>query len=455
MKKRIRFNYVEKHSPILDNPGLWKYPGSEAHRYSSLSYWTELAVKLEKACFDGLFLGDALGVYDTYGGSKDAAVREGLSLPIHDPTYLIPAIAAATKHLGLAVTCSLTYDHPYAMARRMSTLDHLTEGRLGWNIVTSNLESAARNFGLDTQIEHDTRYDRGDEFMEVCYKLWELSWEDGAVVQDADSGIFADPSKVKDIGHEGPFFRVPGIHLCDPSPQRTPVLFQAGSSKRGREFAARHAECNFLNAITPEETRHLISDIRSRAEKYGRKAEDILFFPRVVPVVGATEEEARDKLDRYFSFLSTEGTLALLSTWTGTDLFGYTADRLHAFVERKSGGNAYISDYLQRAHPGKQWTIAELARLYAFGGMGNVIVGSPEQVADRLESFIDETGADGFNIGYISRSESLTDFITLVLPILQQRGRAQTEYSEGTYREQLFDRGPYLPASHSGKKVKL
>jgi alkanesulfonate monooxygenase SsuD/methylene tetrahydromethanopterin reductase-like flavin-dependent oxidoreductase (luciferase family) len=199
----------------------------------------------------------------------------------------------------------------------------------------------------------------------------------------------------------------------------------------------------------------LIGDIRSRAAKFGRREEDILFFPRIVPVVGSTEEDARRKLEGYFNHLSTEGTLALLSSWTGTDLKDYTTDKLYAFVERKSGGNAYIADYLRRAHPGKQWTIAELARLFAFGGVGNVIVGSPEQVADRMESFIDETGADGFNVGYISRSESLTDFIERVLPVLRQRGRAQSEYGEGTYRERLFGRGSFLPPNHPGKSTVL
>lgn len=461
MGKRIRFNYVEKHSPILDNPGLWKYPGSEAHRYKELAYWTELARKLEDACFDGLFLGDALGVFDTYGGNSQGAVKEGLSFPVHDPTYLLPAMAAVTRHLGLAVTCSLTYDHPYALARKLSTLDHLTEGRLGWNIVASNLESAARGFGLDEQIEHDTRYDRGDEFMDAVYKLWEQSWQDGAIVRDEQRGIYADPQQVRAIRHEGRFFRVNGIHLCEPSPQRTPVLFQAGSSQRGREFAARHAECNFLNAITPQETRSLIADVRSRAAKYGRSPADILFFPRLVPVVGATEEEAHAKLERYFSYLSTEGTLALLSSWTGIDMSGYTAEGLYAFAERNAGGNAYVADYLRRAHPGKAWSVAELARLYAFGGIGNVIVGSPEQVAERLESFIDETGADGFNIGYISRSETLDDFIGGVLPILRRRGRAQASYGDasapgaGTYRNRLFGRGPYAPPSHPAKQTKL
>ncbi|MBP1996360.1 LLM class flavin-dependent oxidoreductase [Paenibacillus eucommiae] len=453
MTKRIKLNFVEKNCPILDNPGLWTYPESEAHRHGDLSYWMELAVLLEQAKFDGIFLGDALGTFDTYKGGRDTAILEGISMPIHDPTYLIPAMASVTRHLGLAVTCSLTYDHPYALARKMSTLDHLTKGRIGWNIVTSNLDSAARNFGYDQQIEHDSRYDRGDEFLEVCYKLWEKSWEDGAVVRDIPNRMYTNPAKVHDIAHKGTYFQVPGIHLCEPSPQRTPVLFQAGSSHRGREFAAKHAECNFLNAVTVEETRYLIRDVRAKAEKYGREAGDILFFPRIVPVVGATDEEAQQKIDRYLQHLSTEGTLALLSSWTGIDLYGYTPERLYELIAGKSGGNGYITDYLRRAQQDKQWTMEELARLYAFGGLGNVIVGSPGRIADHMESFIQQTGADGFNLGYITRSESVTDFVHQVIPVLQRRGLVQSEYREGTYREKLFAHQAGLPRSHPGAQV--
>lgn len=466
MKKTIRLNYVEKCSPILDNPGLWKYAGSEAHRYKELDYWTGLAVKLDEAGFDGLFLGDALGVFDTYGDSGDAAVREGLSIPVHDPILLLPAMAAVTKRLGLAVTCSLTYEHPYALARKMSTLDHLCNGRLAWNIVTSNLHSAALGFGMSEQWEHDLRYDRGDEFMEVCYKLWELSWEDGAIRRDLEQGIYADPQRVHRIRHHGRFYQMTGIHLCEPSLQRTPVLFQAGSSQRGREFAARHAECNFLNAITVEETRHLIADIRQRAAKYGRQSDDILFFPRIIPVVGDSEEEAAAKMERYFTHLSTEGTLALLSSWTKMDMADCTVEGLYAFAKRHAAGNAYVADYLQRAHPNKIWSIDELVRLYAFGGIGNVIVGTSEQVADRMERFIDDTGADGFNIGYISRSETLDDFIAGVLPVLRARGRISSgvpvdkdvedqDSHAWTYRHRLFGKGAHLPSRHPARHIKL
>ncbi|RIE00318.1 NtaA/DmoA family FMN-dependent monooxygenase, partial [Cohnella faecalis] len=323
-----------------------------------------------------------------------------------DPLYLIPAMAAVTEHLGFAVTSSITYDHPYAMARKMSTLDHLTGGRIGWNIVTSNLNSAALNFGWREQLEHDRRYDRGDEFLEVCYKLWERSWEDDAVVRDRQRRVYTDPSKVHDIGHEGEFFKVPGIHLSEPSPQRTPVLFQAGSSQRGRLFAAKHAECVFLNAMTPEETKYLVDDIRSKAKEAGRDPADILFFPRFVPVVAPTEREAREKFESYLEQVSTEGTLALLSSWSGIDFSAFGRDELLAFIERKGNGSQYIADYLSRASAERPLTVPDLAKLYAFGGIENVAVGSAEQIAERMIAFADATGIDGFNVAYAIRPQA-------------------------------------------------
>ncbi|SFB02439.1 FMN-dependent oxidoreductase, nitrilotriacetate monooxygenase family [Cohnella sp. OV330] len=455
MGKRIRLQFIEKNCPTVDNIGMWTHPDSKPELYNQLDYWVSLARTLEKARFDGIFFADALGTFSTYGNSRDTAVREGMSLPINDPMYLVPAMAAVTEHLGFAVTGSLTYDHPYAMARKMSTLDHLTGGRIGWNIVTSNLDSAARNYGLDAQLEHDRRYDRGDEFLEACYKLWERSWEEDAVVRDRTRVVYAEPAKVHDIGHRGEFFSVPGIHLCEPSPQRTPVLFQAGSSQRGRRFAARHAECVFLNAMTPEETKLLVDDVRAKAEEEGRDPADLLFFPRFVPVVAPTEAEAKEKFESYLAHVSTEGTLALLSSWSGIDFSRFGRDELLAFIERKGNGSQYISDYLARVSTERPLTVPDLARLYAFGGIENVSVGSPRQIAERMISFADYTGVDGFNIAYAIRPDSIGDFARLVVPELQRAGRVQTEYRPGTLRAKLLGGGDRLAAAHRGARVEI
>ncbi|WP_240420706.1 LLM class flavin-dependent oxidoreductase [Paenibacillus periandrae] len=454
MSKRIGLNLIEHSSPT-GATYLWTHPDDHTDRYKDLSYWVELAQLLERAKFDTVFFPDALGVLTTYQNSSDVAVREAMSVPKNDPTYFIPAMASVTSHLGFTVTCSITYDHPYSLARKMTTLDHLTDGRIAWNVVTSNLKSAALNFGLTDQLDHDVRYDRGDEFLEVCYKLWERSWEDDAVIRDRQARIYTDPSKVHDIQHEGKFFRVPGIHLCEPSAQRTPVLFQAGSSERGREFAAKHAECIFLNAITSEETKFLTADIRRRAEQLGRDPKGIKFYPRLLPVMGTTEEEAKERLADYLSHVSTEGTLALVSSWTGIDLSAYKEEELLQFLEKRGSGTQHTADSLHRYDKDKKWTLAELAKLFAFGGLGGVTAGTPEQIADYMERFIDETDVDGFNISYMVRPSGIVEFAEQVVPILQNRGRVQTEYQTGTLRHKLFGSGNQLPADHPGKQVQL
>src|SRR5947209_9644931 len=205
--------------------GTWRHPESQAARYKDLEYWTDLAKLLERGLFDGLFIADVLGVYDVYGGGPEAALRAGAQVPVNDPLLLVSAMAAATKHLGFGITASTSFEHPYTFARRMSTLDHLTKGRVGWNIVTSYLESGARNIGMSAQVRHDNRYDIADEYMEVLYKLWEGSWEDDAVVVDVERNVYTDPAKVHPIEHEGEYFKVPGIHLSEPSAQRTPLLY--------------------------------------------------------------------------------------------------------------------------------------------------------------------------------------------------------------------------------------
>ena len=213
-------------------------------------------------------------------------------------------MAQVTEHLGFGVTCTLSYEPPYTFARRMSTLDHLTKGRIGWNIVTGYLDSAAKGSGLKGQSGHDRRYDIADEYMEVVYKLWEGSWEDDAVVRDRSRGIFAQPGKVHRIVHQGENYRVDAIHLCEPSPQRTPVLYQAGASGRGREFAARHAECVFMSAPSKQVVAPLVADIRARAARIGRDPRDILMFTLITVIPGETEAAAKAKLADYRSHIS-------------------------------------------------------------------------------------------------------------------------------------------------------
>ena len=225
-KKQILLNAFNMNCVGHINHGLWTHPRDTSTQYKTLEYWTDLAKLLERGLFDGLFLADIVGVYDVYQDSADLTLRESIQLPVNDPLLTISAMAAATRHLGFGVTVNLTYEAPYLLARRFSTLDHLTHGRVGWNIVTGYLESAARAMGLSEQIAHDERYDRADEFLEVAYKLWEESWDRDAVKADKRARVYADPAAVRRVDHQGKYYKVQGFHLSEPSPQRALALYQ-------------------------------------------------------------------------------------------------------------------------------------------------------------------------------------------------------------------------------------
>ena len=214
MTTQIRFNAFDMNCVGHQSPGLWAHPRDRSWQYKDLEYWTGLAKTLERGMFDGIFIADVLGVYDVYKGNADNAIRHGAQIPVNDPLQLVPAMAVVTEHLGFGITASISFEHPYPFARRMSTIDHLTKGRAGWNIVTSYLDSGARNLGQSSQVAHNDRYDVADEYVEVLYKLWEGSWEEGAVVRDREAHIFAHPEKVHEIGHDCRFFQLPGFDLC-------------------------------------------------------------------------------------------------------------------------------------------------------------------------------------------------------------------------------------------------
>jgi FMN-dependent oxidoreductase (nitrilotriacetate monooxygenase family) len=229
MTRQIRFNAFDMNCVAHQSPGLWTHPRDRSWQYKDVEYWTELAATLERGIFDGIFIADVIGYYDVYKGSNYHAIQQAAQIPVNDPLQLAVPISMATKHLGIGITASTSFEHPYTFARRLSTADHLTKGRVGWNIVTSYLESGAKNIGQGGLRRHDNRYEVAEEYVEVLYKLFEGSWEEGAIVRDRARGIFAHPEKVHEIGHKGTYFDVPGYHLCEPSPQRTPVLYQAGA----------------------------------------------------------------------------------------------------------------------------------------------------------------------------------------------------------------------------------
>ncbi len=445
----ILLNAFDMNCVVHQSPGLWRHPRDQADRYKDLSYWTDLARILERGKFDALFLADVLGVYDVYGGNTDTALREATQVPLNDPTLLVSAMAAATEHLGFGVTCTLSYEPPFTFARRMSTLDHLTRGRIGWNIVTGYLDSAARGVSGDArQKGHDTRYAIADEYLDLVYRLWEESWEDGAVLRDRASGVFTDPSRVHRIRHEGEHFRLDAIHLSEPSPQRTPVLFQAGTSGKGRDFAAHHAECVFMAAPSKAVARGYVSDIRRRAAETGRGADAVRIFNLTTAIVGRTDAEAREKHEDYRRYVSHAGALALMSGWTGIDFSAYDLDEPIRYIRNEAVHSAVES--FTTADPDRVWTVREVAEWVGIGGFGPLLVGSAATVADQMEAWIADTGIDGFNLAYVVTPETFADVADLLVPELQRRGRYKTEYRPGTLREKLFGNGPRLVLPHPG-----
>ena len=444
--KEIRLNAFEMNTVGHQSPGLWAYPRDRSADYTDLSYWTGLARTLERGLFDGIFLADVLGIYDVYGNSPDAALRHAVQVPVNDPLLLVPAMAAATEHLGFGVTCTLSYEPPYTLARRLSTLDHLTKGRAGWNIVTGYLDSAATGMGLAVQPRHDQRYELADEYMQVMYKLWEGSWEDGAAVRDKARRMFADPARIRRVRHDGQFYRLDAIHLCEPSPQRTPVLYQAGASPRGRAFAAAHAECVFINGPTARVVAPQVADLRRRAIANGRNPADLLIFTLCTVITAPSEAEAHAKHAEYRRYADPEAALALFSGWTGVDFSKYGMDDELRYIETEAMRSSLAS--FTSDDPDRVWTVRELAEHVAIGGRGPLFVGSPRQIADRLIDWAAETGVDGFNLAYAVTPESFEDFARLVVPELQRRGAFKREYRPGTYREKLFGRGPHLAPPH-------
>lgn len=452
MAREIRFNAFDMNCVGHQSPGLWTHPRDRSWQYKDLEYWTELAKLLERGRFDGIFIADVLGVYDVYKGSIETALRTGAQVPVNDPLQLVPAMAAVTEHLGFGVTASLSFEHPYTFARRLSTLDHLTKGRAGWNIVTSYLESGAKNIGLAGQTAHDNRYDLADEYMEVVYKLWEGSWEDGAVLRDRERRIFTDPAKVHPIEHQGTYFKVPGIHLSEPSPQRTPVLYQAGASDRGRRFAGEHAECTFVAVPSKTVLKKVVATIRRSVAEAGRDPRGILVYNLQTIIVDETDAKARAKYEEYLQHVDLDGALVLGSGWMGIDFGAFSLDEPLRHIRTNAVQSSV--DAFSTANPNKVWTVRELGAWIGIGGLGPVFVGGPSTVADLIEEWVEETDVDGFNLAYAITHETFADIVEHLVPELQRRGIYKRDYAAGTLREKLFGAGPRLPDSHPGARFR-
>ena len=441
-KKRLILNAFVEMCSGHQSPGLWRHPEDHSSEFNNINHWTSLAKLLESGKLHGIFIADVLGGYDVYNSSLDSAIRTGAQWPVNEPLSIISAMAAATTSLGFGVTVSTTYEQPYHLARRLSTIDHLSGGRLGWNIVTSYLDSAARNLGHKTQPDHDARYAQAEEYMVVMYKLLESSWRDDAVQLNRRTGIYTDPSLVRQINHTGPYFSVPGPHICQPSPQRTPLLLQAGASRAGKEFAAQHAEAIFMSAHAPAVCAKSVSEIRALAKsKYNRNPHNLKVLALVTPILGKTEEEARAKFKDYQQYASHEGALALFGGWTGIDLSQYGDEEELRHVE-SNAVRSTVDAYARFSPSTSKWTKHTIAAHVSIGGNGPVLIGTAAQVADGLETWVAEADVDGFNLAYALFPQSFEDIIEMLVPELRQRGLFWEDYEVpgGTYRENFYGR---------------
>ncbi|KAA8911488.1 luciferase-like domain-containing protein [Sphaerosporella brunnea] len=438
-------------------PGLWKHPQDQARNFDNLEYWLSLAKALEDGQFHGVFLADVLGLYDVYKGpqNKAPALAAAAQFPIFDPFLVISAMASVTKRLSFGITASTTYESPYALARKFSTLDHLTKGRVGWNVVTSYLESAAKSFGLDTQIPHDERYLIAEEFLEVFYKLLEGSWRDDAVVQDKETGQYTVPERVRNINHKGKHFSSVGPNTVHPSVQRTPFIFQAGSSGAGKNFATKHAEAMFLPGMTPEATKKIADSIREQAKVNGRDPSSLKLLAGILVIVDETDEKALQKYHDYLSYADFEGTAALFGGWTGHDLAKFDDDEDFKF----SGPGAIqsmVSAWTATVPNSEdiKWTRRRVVQELAISGVCAKAIGGPKTVADQLQRWVDVAGVDGFNLSYAISPGSFEDMVKWLWPELKRRGVFWDGYEFETTRENYLadGKGPRLRSDHPGSR---
>ena len=451
-RKKLLLNAFHMCAPSQSWAGMWTHERDRCTAYTDIDYYIELARLAERGLFDSIFFADSIGLMDKYGGDPAEAIRAGAMAPMNDPTLVIPAMAHATSHLGFGVTANLTYEHPFLMARRMSTLDHLTKGRSGWNIVAGFVNSGARAIGLDHIRAHDERYDMADEYMEIAYKLWEASWDEGAVLRDPARRIYAQPDHVRRIDHEGAFYRMSGVHMCEPSPQRTPVLYQAGASTRGRAFAARHAECVFLTTSEAPMVRAHVADIRRQAQANGRRGDDVAVIVAATIITGKTTREAQEKYEDIRGHLDVAGSLSVFSALAGVDFSKYDPDDPIEYM--KTDANQSFLERVTILTKGRKMRIKDLTAFHPESPTsGAFLIGSASDVARQLVDFADETGIDGFNLIRTVEPEGLRAVVDLVVPELQAMGAYKTSYEPGALRHKLFGRGDRLPASHPGLQL--
>ncbi|MFE0027609.1 LLM class flavin-dependent oxidoreductase [Amycolatopsis sp. NPDC059021] len=411
--------------PNGHHEAAWRHPSADPRRARTLRHYADIARTAERGKLDSLFLADGVALW---GNVKHNAHSH------FEPLTLLSALAATTDHIGLIATASTTYNEPYHLARKFASLDHLSGGRAGWNIVTSAGEDEARNFNLGSRPGHELRYERATEFVDVAKKLWD-SWDDDAAVIDKASGICADTGRIRPIEHDGEYFRVRGPLNIERPVQGYPLLVQAGSSETGKEYAARHAEAVFTAQQTFAEGKAFYDDVKGRLAKYGRASDEIKILPGISPIIGRTEAEARAREAELNALIAPEYGLRQLSQLLDHDVTRYPLDGPLPDVGSFTEGAQSRFDLVVGLARRENLTIRQLLERLAGGRGHRVFAGTPARIADELEHWFTGGAADGFNVMPPILPGGLDEFVDLVVPELRRRGLFRTEYTGTTLRE--------------------
>lgn len=429
-------------SPMNHAVLSWTDPADrQIEGLTSFAVWQDLARTLERGCFDGAFFADTPGGFDRYRESFDDSIRYGVCWPCHDPLPVLGTMLAATRHLGVAATLSTSGHHPYTAVRALSTLDAMSGGRVGWNIVSGHLRGEHRALGLD-QLDHDARYDRADEYMAACHALWNGIAPD-AVVADRSTGRFADPAKVDVIVFEGEHIRMRAIPPTLRSPQGRPVLFQAGSSGRGQQFAIDNADVIFAIQRGAEAMRDFVDQLAVKAREMGRADPPRVTFGIQV-IQGDSEAQARERQQELNERVPIDGALSRMSGTLGIDFSGLDLDQ--PIEDMDTQASRGLMSVMASLTQDRKATVRDAAR--AFGASAGMpqIVGTPESIADQLELMWRTSGCHGFNITPATLPGSVVEFVDEVVPILQRRRLVRTAYRHATFRDNLNDDAPETTA---------
>jgi len=434
----------------------WRHPENTSLGFLTLDYWTRMARQLEDGHFDFLFFADSYGYPTTPDGETIAqGVLDATNLPLADPITIVSALAAATERLGLVVTSSTQVEKAPAVARRYGTLDHLTGGRIGWNVVTGAAQAASAALFGEEMVLHDRRYAQAEDHVSICLKLWEGSWAPDALVADKHTGVFARPDRVRQIEHRGEFLSAKGVYGVPPGPQRSPLLLQAGASKAGREFAATYAEVVFIGGGDTDEIASQITDIRERSVRLGRGPDAIKFVVGAHFVLGADAAEAAGKRAVMLELATLEQAATTYAWLTGVDLAALPQDEPMPDLHTEQGQSA-LDRYLNPA-TGLRKTPREILTEFRDNGLnGTVFVGDGVTVADEVEAFLARTGADGFLVQPYITPGTYDDFIAHLVPELVRRGLVAEKKDGATLRARLFpEGGDHLPRTHVGSSFRV